>query len=290
MVAAAAGAGVAWTCRPGPPRRSPRSKAFTEYRLTTACKCCVCPDDSKPTVTVNLTVFVGSRHEGYGETGMAHLLEHMLFKGTPDQHANPQGAARARSASSTARPGSTAPTTTRRCRPRDDNLDSRFALEADRLINSYVAPRGPDLGDDGRAQRVRAGRELARRAALPAAPGHGLRMAQLRQVDDRQPQRHRARADRAPARRSTSSFISPTTRCWSSPASSTRPRRWPWSTNTSARSPSRRASSIATYTEEPPQDGERSVMLRRVGDLGLVGRRLPHSGRRPSRHRCPWTS
>ena len=25
---------------------------------------------------------VGSRHEGYGETGMAHLLEHMLFKGT----------------------------------------------------------------------------------------------------------------------------------------------------------------------------------------------------------------
>ncbi len=26
----------------------------------------------------------------------------------------------------------------------------------------------------------------------------------------------------------------------------------------------------ATYTEEPPQDGERTVMLRRVGDLGLV--------------------
>ena len=27
----------------------------------------------------------------------------------------------------------------------------------------------------------------------------------------------------------------------------------------------------ATYTEEPPQDGERSVTLRRVGDVGLVG-------------------
>ena len=26
-----------------------------------------------------------------------------------------------------------------------------------------------------------------------------------------------------------------------------------------------------TYTEEPPQDGERSVTLRRVGELGLVG-------------------
>ena len=34
---------------------------------------------------MNMTVLVGSRHEGYGETGMAHLLEHMLFKGT-DKH------------------------------------------------------------------------------------------------------------------------------------------------------------------------------------------------------------
>ena len=41
------------------------------------------PDDSKPSTTVNLTIRVGSRHENYGETGMAHLLEHLVFKGTP---------------------------------------------------------------------------------------------------------------------------------------------------------------------------------------------------------------
>jgi zinc protease len=41
------------------------------------------PDDSNPKITVNITYLVGSRHEGYGETGMAHLLEHMLFKSTP---------------------------------------------------------------------------------------------------------------------------------------------------------------------------------------------------------------
>jgi zinc protease len=41
------------------------------------------PDNSKPSTTVNVTYRVGSRHENYGETGMAHLLEHMLFKGTP---------------------------------------------------------------------------------------------------------------------------------------------------------------------------------------------------------------
>jgi zinc protease len=28
-------------------------------------------------------VLVGSGSEGYGEKGMAHLLEHMVFKGTP---------------------------------------------------------------------------------------------------------------------------------------------------------------------------------------------------------------
>ena len=35
---------------------------------------------------------VGSRHEGYGETGMAHLLEHMVFKGTPTPSQHPEGA------------------------------------------------------------------------------------------------------------------------------------------------------------------------------------------------------
>ncbi|MFR0657040.1 insulinase family protein, partial [Pantoea sp. SIMBA_079] len=38
---------------------------------------------SKPVTTVNLVYRVGSRHEHYGETGMAHLLEHLVFKGTP---------------------------------------------------------------------------------------------------------------------------------------------------------------------------------------------------------------
>lgn len=41
------------------------------------------PDASNPKITVNVTYLVGSRHERYGETGMAHLLEHMLFKSTP---------------------------------------------------------------------------------------------------------------------------------------------------------------------------------------------------------------
>ena len=39
------------------------------------------PDSAKETITVNVTYLVGSRHEGYGETGMAHLLEHLCSRG-----------------------------------------------------------------------------------------------------------------------------------------------------------------------------------------------------------------
>ncbi|WP_459617272.1 M16 family metallopeptidase [Bordetella sp. 2513F-2] len=59
-------------------------EGITEYRLENGLRVLLAPDESKPTTTVNMTYLVGSRHENYGQTGMAHLLEHMLFKGTPD--------------------------------------------------------------------------------------------------------------------------------------------------------------------------------------------------------------
>ncbi|MBC8024047.1 MAG: insulinase family protein [Burkholderiales bacterium] len=58
-------------------------EGITEYTLPNGLRVLFAPDASKPTTTVNTTYMVGSRHENYGETGMAHLLEHLLFKGTP---------------------------------------------------------------------------------------------------------------------------------------------------------------------------------------------------------------
>src|SRR5689334_20422705 len=57
-------------------------EGITEYRLPNGLQLLLIPDDAKPTTTVNMTYHVGSRHENYGETGMAHLLEHLLFKGS----------------------------------------------------------------------------------------------------------------------------------------------------------------------------------------------------------------
>src|SRR5580693_5587128 len=62
-------------------------EGITEYSLPNGLRVLLFPDQSQPKVTVNITYLVGSRLEGYGETGMAHLLEHMMFKGSP-RHRN----------------------------------------------------------------------------------------------------------------------------------------------------------------------------------------------------------
>ena len=65
--------------------QGPTVEGITEYRLANGLTVLLFPDASKPKTTVNVTYRVGSAHENYGETGMAHLLEHLVFKGTPSR-------------------------------------------------------------------------------------------------------------------------------------------------------------------------------------------------------------
>ena len=65
-------------------------EGITQYQLDNGLRFLVFPDPSKPTITVNITYLVGSRHEGSGEGGMAHLLEHMVFKGSTRHENIPQ--------------------------------------------------------------------------------------------------------------------------------------------------------------------------------------------------------
>ena len=116
-------------------------EGITEYRLDNGLRVLLFPDPSKPQITVNITYMVGSRHEGYGETGMAHLLEHLLFKGTPGH------------------PDITQELTERGAQPNGttsldrtnyfeifpasgDNLEWALDLEADRMLNSFVTAEG----------------------------------------------------------------------------------------------------------------------------------------------------
>ncbi|HXL76891.1 MAG TPA: insulinase family protein [Burkholderiales bacterium] len=64
------------------PRKVVSLEGVTEYLLPNGMRLLTLPDPGIDTATVHITYLVGSRHEGYGEKGMAHLLEHLLFKGS----------------------------------------------------------------------------------------------------------------------------------------------------------------------------------------------------------------
>jgi zinc protease len=67
-------------------RQGPSMAGITEYTYPNGLRVLLLPDSGSNTITVNVVYLVGSRHEGYGESGMAHLLEHLLFiKSTKDR-------------------------------------------------------------------------------------------------------------------------------------------------------------------------------------------------------------
>ncbi len=123
--------------------QGPAVEGITEYKLPNGLKVLLFPDASKPTVTVNVTYLVGSRHENYGETGMAHLLEHMMFKGSPKNKAIPQEF----SARGMEFNGTTAEDRTNYYevfQAKDDNLKWALAMEADRMTHSFIARKDLD--------------------------------------------------------------------------------------------------------------------------------------------------
>jgi zinc protease len=128
--------------------QGPQVEGITEYRLANGLKVLLFPDSSKPTVTVNVTYLVGSRHENYGETGMAHLLEHLMFKGASHNRAITQEfAERGMQFNGTTSLDRTnyyevfqagAPAAGL------SNLDWALQMEADRMVNSFIARKDLD--------------------------------------------------------------------------------------------------------------------------------------------------
>jgi zinc protease len=118
-------------------------EGITEFNLPNGLRVLLFPDASQAKTTVNITYLVGSRMENYGETGMAHLLEHMVFKGTPT---------RGNLMSALGQRGMDFNGTTWLDRTNyfetfpasDDNLDYALSMEADRMVNSFVARKDLD--------------------------------------------------------------------------------------------------------------------------------------------------
>ncbi|MFN3886613.1 MAG: M16 family metallopeptidase [Aquabacterium sp.] len=139
----AAPARTAAASRAGAPVLEAQVEGISAYRLANGLQVLLIPDASKPTTTVNMTYRVGSRHENYGETGMAHLLEHMLFKGTPRHpqvwsEFNKRGF-RANGSTWFDRTNYFASFSAN-----DDNLRWYLAWQADAMVNSFIARKDLD--------------------------------------------------------------------------------------------------------------------------------------------------
>ncbi|HEX3632638.1 MAG TPA: pitrilysin family protein [Casimicrobiaceae bacterium] len=118
-------------------------EGISEYALANGLKVLLFPDASQPKVTVNVTYLVGSRMENYGETGMAHLLEHMVFKGTTTR-GNLMTALAQRGMAFN---GSTWYDRTNYFETfpaSDEGLDWALGMEADRMVNSTVLRKDLD--------------------------------------------------------------------------------------------------------------------------------------------------
>lgn len=118
-------------------------EGISEYRLDNGLQVLLFPDPTQESITVNITYHVGSKHENYGETGMAHLLEHLVFKGTPKHKNIPQELSE-RGAEPNGTTWLDRTNYYETFAATDDNLNWALDLESDRMINSFIAKKDLD--------------------------------------------------------------------------------------------------------------------------------------------------
>jgi zinc protease len=252
-----------------PPKLVATVEGISEYQLENGLRVLLFPDHSQSKVTVNLTVLVGSRQEGYGETGMAHLLEHMVFKGTPRHPKIPRDLQN-HGAQFNGSTSSDRVNYFETLSASDENLEFAIDLEADRLVNSYI--KGEDLASEMTVVRNEFERGenspsgvLSKRIAAAAYNWHNYGKPTIGNRSD---------IERVPVenlRAFYRKYYQPDNVILVVAGKFEEPMALGFIQKYFGPIPRPERKLPTTYTEEPPQDGERTVVLRRVGDVGVVG-------------------
>ncbi len=244
-------------------------EGITEYALPNGLHVLLFPDSSKPNVTVNMTYMVGSRQEGYGETGMAHLLEHMMFLQTKTrkdvkQELKDHGAEMN---------GSTAWDRTNyfeTLNATDENLKFALELEADRMVNSKIEKPLLDTEMTVVRNEFEMGenspdRTLFQRALETAFTWHNY---------GKLPIGNRSDIENVPIHKLAAfyqKYYQPDDALLTIAGKFDEPKTLAQVAKLFGAIPKPTRTLEKSYTVEPTQDGERSVTLRRVGDTqGLV--------------------
>jgi zinc protease len=250
-------------------------EGITEYVLPNGLRVLLFPDPASSVITVNLTYLVGSRHEGYGETGMAHLLEHLLFKGSKGHTNIPKELTE-----HGARPNGTTwldrTNYFETFQASQKNLEWALSLESDRMINSFIAKKDLDTEMTVVRNEFESGENdpqsiLSERVTQSAYLWHNYGNPTIGARSD---------IELVPIERLQGFY-----RKYYQPDNSVLVVAGKIDeTSTLAMiekyfgpipKPTRKL--IPTYTQEPTQDGERTVTLRRVGDsqAAIVNHHIP---------------
>lgn len=244
-------------------------EGITEYQLDNGMQVLLLPDVSRPTVTVNLTILVGSRHEGYGEAGMAHLLEHMLFRGTPTHKDIPR-LLKERGAEFNGTTWLDRTNYYETMPASDANLEFALKLEADRMMNSSILKEDLDSEMTVVRNEFERGenspfRVLMQRMTAAAFEWHNYGKSTIG---------NRADIERVPVenlREFYRRFYQPDNAVLVIAGQFDANKALELTTKYFASIPRPDRQLNQTWTEEPAQDGERLVTMRRVGEVPLAG-------------------
>src|SRR5215471_7383019 len=249
-------------------RKVTAAEGITEYAYPNGLHVLLFPDQSQPKITVNITYLVGSRHEGYGETGMAHLLEHLMFRETKtrsdvkkelvDHGSNWNGTTDFDRTNYFETFNAT-----------DDNLRWAIALEADRMVNANIDQK--NLGAEMTVVRNEfergensPDRILMQRAMETAYTWHNYGKSTIGNRSD---------IENVPAPRLAAfyqKYYQPDNAVLTIAGKIDERHTLDWIAESFGRIPKPQRTLEKTYTTEPTQDGERLVTLRRVGDTQSV--------------------
>ena len=243
-------------------------EGITEYRLDNGLMVLLIPDASSPKVTINVTYMVGSKHENYGETGMAHLLEHMVFKGTPTN----KGIWKGLQDHGAQFNGSTWLDRTNyfeTMSATDENVEWTLRMEADRMVNSLIAKS--DL--DSEMTVVRNEFEMGENSPFRVVMQRTMSAAYDWHNYGKTTIGARSDIENVPIERLQAfyrKYYQPDNAMLVVAGKFDEKKTLDWIVDSFAKIPKPTRKLDKIYTEEPTQDGDRQVNVRRVGDIQLV--------------------
>ncbi len=239
-------------------------EGITEYAYPNGLHVLLFPDESNPKVTVNITYMVGSRHEGYGETGMAHLLEHLMFRETgtrgdikrelTDHGANWNGTTSYDRTNYFETVNATA-----------DNVHWAIQMEADRMINAKIDKKNLDAEMTVVRNEFERGENSPDRVLMERS----METAYIWHNYGKPTIGNRSDIENVPVPKLAAfyaKYYEPDNALLTIAGKFEETQTLAWIAESFGRIPRPQRTIEQTYTAEPTQDGERLVTLRRVGD------------------------